>query len=283
MSRGNKQKRSVFGRPIGLVGALMVLVAVAFATSAVGATAAKPQATQPPSISGTPEVGQKLTGDKGTWTNNPTDYNYFWARCDDKGGSCANISGANQATYTLTSADRDNTIRFRVQASNADGSTNATSVPTAVIKAAAAPSPPPAPAPPAPTNGCPAGNEPIQINSLSAPARLTVDGQQAVPGVVRRGTNDITIRYHVSACGGRSVEGALVYSTAVPFNQLSIPPEQATGQDGWAELHFHMLSGFPVSPRQQLIALFTRARKPGENLLGGISTRRLFSLRVNLH
>jgi hypothetical protein len=90
------------------------------------------------------------------------------------------------------------------------------------------------------------------------------------------------VRYHVSACGGRSVQGALVYATAVPFNQLSIPPEATTNSDGFAELDFRMLAGFPVSPKQQLIAIFARARKSGENLLGGISSRRLFSVGVNL-
>ena len=118
---------------------------------------------------------------------------------------------------------------------------------------------------------------------MTSPARLLIDQQQTSPSVVNRGTQQLIVRYHVSACGGRSVQGALVYATAVPFNQLSIPAEQTTNSDGWAELDFRMLAGFPVSSNQQLIAIFTRARKSGENLLGGISTRRLFSVHVNLH
>jgi len=37
------------------------------------------------------------------------------------------------------------------------------------------------------------------------------------------------------------------YATAVPFDQLSIPGEQATGADGFAELSFRALAGFPAS------------------------------------
>ncbi len=78
-------------------------------------------------------------------------------------------------------------------------------------------------------------------------ARRLIDQQQTDPSVVHSGTNQLIVRYHVSACGGRSVQGALVYATAVPFNQLSIPPEATTDSDGFAELDFRMLVGFPVS------------------------------------
>ena len=61
------------------------------------------------------------------------------------------------------------------------------------------------------------------------------------------------MRYHVSDTCGHSVQGALVYSTAVPFNQWSIPQEQQTGSDGWAELRMQRLD--PVlAGREWLVA-----------------------------
>jgi hypothetical protein len=148
-----------------------------------------------------------------------------------------------------------------------------------VIKAATAPPPPP------PATGCPpkSGSNPDQASAITPPARLLVDTMQSDPQVVTSSVGTLVVRFHVtSSCGG-PVQGALVYATATPYNQFTIPPEVPTGADGWAELRFQRMSGFPVSSKQQLIALFVRARKSGENLLGGISTRRLVSFRVNLH
>jgi hypothetical protein len=252
---------------------LLLLVAVAaFAGRGSAAGNAAPVNTSPPTVSGTPQEGQRLTGNRGEWSGNPTDYNYFWTRCDRNGGSCANISGATRATYTLTSADVGDTVRFKVEAVNADGRTFASSVPTAVVRAA--PTPPAAPA------GC-AANAPLQVANVSPPERLNVDQYTISPPVVGRSTDPITVRFYVS-CKGKPVQGALVYATAVPFNQFTIPAEQPTGADGWAQLTMTQLSGYPAARRQQLLVVFARARKPGENALGGISTRRLVSFPVDL-
>jgi hypothetical protein len=243
------------------------------APTAVVAATSRPVATSLPTISGEPKEGKTLTGTRGTWTNNPTSYSYRWARCAANGGSCALIAQATSVQYTLTSADVAHTIRFRVDATNAYGTATAYSAPTALISAGVPPRGP----------GCPSGSgNPDQVTQISPPARLLVDTLQSDPVVATRGTQTLTVRFHVTSTCGGPVQGALVYATATPFNQFSIPPETPTGADGWATLTFQRLQGFPVSRHQQLIALFVRARKAGENVLLGISTRRLASVRVNL-
>jgi hypothetical protein len=248
--------------------------AISDPTSVVRASA-KPGNTSPPTISGTAAEGKTLSGNNGSWSHNPTSYAYAWLRCDRNGNNCATISGAQGSKYGLTSADVGNTVRFVVTASNSEGSSTATSVPTAVVQKAA---PPPSRGP-----GCPAGSgKPDQITALAPPTRLLVNGLRSDPRVVTRNTSVIVVRFHVTSTCGGSVQGALLYATATPYNQFSIPPEVSTGSDGWATLVFRRLGGFPVSRHQQLLAIFVRARKGGENLLAGISTRRLVSIPVRL-
>jgi hypothetical protein len=263
--------------PVTLLALAAALVGVVLGGTGMGtaATTAKPTNQSPPTISGKAQVGQTLTANEGQWTGSPTDYDYAWRRCDADGGSCAQISGANQKTYVLKSVDKDNTLRVRVTAQNADGRTTSTSVPTAVVTEAAAPPPP--------ATGCESqGTGPVAVGEIKPPNRLLVDRQSIQPAVVGGSTNEVVVRFHVSACSGRPVQGALVYVTAVPYNQFSVPNETPTGADGWVELRMGRLRGYPAASRQQLLVMFVRAREPGGNLLGGISTRRLVSFPVNL-
>ncbi|MEP6892422.1 MAG: hypothetical protein ABI927_01465 [Gaiellaceae bacterium] len=209
------------------------------------------------------------------WALDPITYDYRWLRCDQDGGSCAGISGATDSTYVLKSVDRGNTLRVRVTGTNSTGTDSATSVPTAVVKAGA----PPTPAPPA--TGCPTTPGTLAVTAVSPPARLLIDQAQIQLSTVTFGTRAASVRFHVSACGGQPVQGALIYATAVPYGQFAIPNEQPTGSDGWATLDFHAQAGFPVSTKQQILVVFVRARKASDNLLGGISTRRLVSFRVS--
>jgi len=266
----NRRLRLGIGVALGL---LAIATSVVLTGSGSAASRVVPVNQTPPTISGTTQEGQTLTADRGTWSGTePISYAYQWRRCDTDGGSCSAISGATQKTYTLKPVDADNTLRVRVTASNKDGSAAALSAPTAVVKAT--PKPPP--------TGCPSGTGTVKVEDLSPPTRLVVDRMQSSPDVVGRSTSDLVVRFHVSNTCGQTVQGALVYVTGTPYNQFTIPAEQPTGSDGWAELRLQREAGFPATPRQQLLVLFVRARKSGENLLGGISNRRLVSLRVDL-
>jgi len=121
------------------------------------------------------------------------------------------------------------------------------------------------------------------VTDVSSPARLQIDQIQSNPGVITRGTGVFTVRFHVSDTCGSSVKGAQVYATGVPYNMISIPAQQQTDDSGNVSMQFKTLSGFPATPRQHLLVMFVRAAKQGDPILAGISTRRLVSLRVNLH
>jgi hypothetical protein len=230
--------------------------------------AARPANITPPSISGSPVLGQTLTVDPGLWSGTaPITFSYQWRSCNATGGSCSNVAGATGRTYGLRQSDVGRTMRVRVTARNSVGTAAMTTVPTAVIAASA------------PT-GCPGGSGPINVSQVTPPARLLVDRFQVSPNPIPLNTGGLSVGFRVSACGGRPVAGALVYVTAVPFNQFAIPPEGQTGGDGVAIMRMERLGGFPAATKQTLLVMFVRARKGGEPVLSGISTRRLISFRL---
>src|SRR5205085_3127961 len=107
-----------------------LLAVAAIAGVSQAASQAAPVNTAPPTISGTPTVGQTLTAGNGTWTNNPTTFTYQWLRCNGGGNSCVAVANGTQKTYTLVGADAGRTMRVRVTATNADGSSSAESAQT---------------------------------------------------------------------------------------------------------------------------------------------------------
>ena len=233
------------------------------------AVTVKPTNQNPPQINGTAQVGQTLTATNGTWSGStPISFTYQWSRCDATGKNCKDISGENNNTYSVLQADVGSTLIVTVIGSNSDGKDSQPSQPTAVVQA-----------PPPPT-GCPSGTGPIQIADLTSPAHLQIDPGSVTPNPIPRNATSVQLTFTITACGNRPVQGALVYTTAVPYNQFSIPPEATTASNGQAVLTLNRDVGFPVSSKQQLLTVFVRARKNGEDLLGGISARRLVSFTV---
>jgi hypothetical protein len=240
------------------------------ATSAQSAVISKttaPTPTTAPSISGTPQAGSTLTASTGTWSGSPTSTTIAWMRCDANGDSCAIVNGATTTTYTVTQADAGHTLRIAVTATNADGATEFVSAQTAAVPGG---------------NGCPAGTGTINVADLSLPARLQISKASITPNLVTLGTHTIQLHFTITACNGRPVAGASVFATPIPYNQFA-GGSKLTAADGTVTITQSRRRGFPARSRHQhLLAVFARASKPGDPILGGVSTRRTVAFRVNL-
>jgi hypothetical protein len=237
-------------------------------TTNVVSAAPGPQNTALPSIRGTTQQGAVLTADTGSWTGPQPQFSFRWRRCDMSGGGCTDVQSGGQ-TYTLTSSDVGHTLRVVVTATASGGSNSAVSNATGVIQGAAQPPPPPPP----PSGSC------ISITSVSLPTLLLVDQVQFSPSTIHSRMEPLVARFHVTTTKGGCVSGAIVYAVGVPFDRLSAEPEVATGSDGWATISFQILPSFELK-HGNLVVVFVRARKPGENLLSGVSTRRLIAVRI---
>lgn len=228
------------------------------ATEAVRATGTAPANTSPPLISGTAKENETLTVAHGSWTGSPAPpFTDQWQRCDATGGGCVDIAGTPATTYKAVSADVGNTLRVKVTATNGRGSTLATSQETTLIAPAQATS----------------GGKAILVAQVSLPNRLTIDNLRFTPGTLRsRGA--FVARFHVSDTRGFSIQGAMVYALGLPYAWAGNAPEATTDSSGWATITLQPTATMPLN-RGGALVIFVRARKPGDNLLAGVSTRRL--------
>ena len=221
-----------------------------------------PRNTATPTISGNAQQDQTLTANPGTWAGTqPIQIAYRWRQCDANGGACVNTEVTTQ-TYKLGAADVGKTMRVVVTATNPIGSSAAVSGQTGVVQGT---TPPP--------------GQCLSIAQVSVPERLVIDRIQYQPARIQSTEEPLTARFHVSSTRGFCVSGALVYAVGVPFNRLSVQPEVQSGSDGWAQITFTVLPTFQLR-RGNFVVIFVRARKGGENLLAGVSNRRLVSVRV---
>jgi hypothetical protein len=216
-------------------------------------------------IAGTAIAGQTLTVSNGTWTGaTPIAFAYQWQRCDTAGNNCGSISGATRQTYKVTTADNSHSLVALVTAKNTYGAKSVRSAFRNVVGTGSAPAP--APPQPSPTRT-------VAVASVSLPNRLVISGVAFTPRVLTGSTGSFSARFRVTDSSGRPVTGALVYAIALPYGRVANAPEVQTDANGYATINLHRAARFSV--RRGYIVFFVRARKPGGDLLGGVSTRRL--------
>jgi hypothetical protein len=141
--QGGGPRRRLAAAIVAALATLGVL-APTFAGSAAGlqkrSMQGPPSNSVRPTISGTPRQGETLTASSGSWVGaTPMVFSYQWRLCNLNGGSSSAISGANDQTIVLSTADIGHTLRVLVSASNSDGQASALSQPTQAIVAKGAP------------------------------------------------------------------------------------------------------------------------------------------------
>ncbi len=167
-------------RTRSLVAVLVYAIPLLVAASAQAA----PLAGAPPSIAGKAVDGKRLKASTGSWSGaKPFSYSYLWKRCDASGAGCAPIEGAATSRYTPSSADVGHRLVVVVQATDGEGTGEATSGPSAVV----------APAPPRHKGAAPA----IVGNAQDGQVLSATNGGWT-------GTGPLTFAYQWQSCAGSS-------------------------------------------------------------------------------
>ncbi len=98
-----------------------------------GLTVVSPVLVTRPKVTGAAVVGNTLVTTAGTWSGSPTQYSYGWQDCGQYGVICTSIAGATADSYTVKVSDVGDVIRSVVHATNTGGSSEARSLPTALV------------------------------------------------------------------------------------------------------------------------------------------------------
>ncbi len=275
----SRLRSTLLARRAAVVLGLSALAVAVFATMGLASSVTAGQAqyapvnTAPPVITGTAVENQLLNVSDGTWNVAPTSFSYQWLQCDTAGNACTDIkTNAAGKEYRLQTSDVGKTIRARVTAKNNDGSTAVTTVQTGVIASAG----------PAGAIKLPNGETSIPSTSvnLTDGQRLVVAEVKFTPNPVKvLSKSPIAVRVKVKDSRGYVVRGALVFVRSTP-EVSSTPPEQLTQQDGWVTLTTVPQVDFPTNPAYN-VQFFVRARKNGEPLLGGVSSRALVQVGLS--
>lgn len=163
------------------VGSTTVMSApTAVVTSSTASPTPAPVDSTPPTVSGTPAVGSGLSAGAGLWSGaGPISYSYLWLACSATG--CASIPGADEPTYTVTSADVGDALEVVVAASNAGGTTLATSAPTGVV--------------PSPGGSAPSGTgTKSSTPTVKLVLRIGMSAPRTISAVVAKGRLKFTIK-----------------------------------------------------------------------------------------
>jgi protocatechuate 3,4-dioxygenase beta subunit len=191
-------------------------------------------------------------------------------------GSAGPLGPADTTTTTSSTTDSSSTGSTSTDTStttNTTSTTTSTATTTAPSTSTTTTTTSTAPAGPEGQIKLASGKTSIPISSVALPARLIVDGVRFSPSLVASRGQPLAIRVHVSDTRGYVVRGALVFVRSTPL-VTSTPLEQTTDQAGYVTLTALPKQTFPLK-RGYHVQFFIRARKEGESLLAGVSSRRL--------
>lgn len=252
----------------GLVAALTLFTGSSLAVGSAAQANYAPTNSAAPTISGTPQVGQVLTANNGTWNSQTTPtFAYQWQRCNAAGANCVVISGSTAQTFTVQNADNAATLRVVVTATNPSGSSSATSAQTTAVTQPG----------PAGAVKLPSGQTSIPASSVALPERLIIDSVKYTPSRLNSRA-PFTGRFHVADTRGYVVRDAVVLVTALPYAWARTGPEIRTDENGWATFTINPTVNMPTT--HNALVMFVRARVEGQSVLAGSSTRRLVQISI---